>query len=105
MSDLIFRAMIHMLLDERDYSISEIVQAAILRYEMPPKLEQRVRMTLEKCGDSVQHLPNKKYHKRGDLCDIGQVLQEMKSVPEDHFQGRPGLRRLYSEFQHRYTKK
>jgi len=102
MSDLIFRAMLHMLLDGKDYSIAELVQEANLRYEMPPELAQRIRMILEKCGGSVQHLPNKKYRKLRDLCDIGQALQEMKSAPEGHFKGRPGMRRLYSEFQERY---
>jgi hypothetical protein len=85
-----------------------MVQIAHERYDFDKRktrFEMDVTLTILN-SDSVQQLPNGKYHKSEEFDDvIGRMLDIINTEPpKGYFEEREGLKKFWQEFKERYSK-
>lgn len=103
MGTVIYQNLMNFLLEEQDYSLDEIVEIAHERFGFDKeKTRSEVMMTSLIFKDSVQLLPNNKYRRIEDFGDISWMLGFIGKAPPGYFEARPGLKKLYEEFEKKY---
>jgi len=99
------RGMLEFFLGQQDMSLDTILKLASKRYDFPSdETRERLKRVIEECGEAVEFLPETgQYQKKGELCNITKMLEFMRRQPEEYFEGRPGLKRFFTEFQKEYA--
>ena len=103
MGTVIYQNLLNLLLEEQDYSLDEIVEIAHERFGFD---REKTRLEVMMIGlifkDSVQLLPNNKYRRIEDFGDVSWMLGCIETAPPGYFEVRPGLKKLYEEFEKKY---
>lgn len=106
MGTVVFQSLAELLLDERNYSLEEMVSIGMQRYGMEEdELKFNLRMIVDIHTKYTKNLLliNGRYHKNRTICnDMHLMLQGQENMPEGYFEGREKFRQLFLDLEKRY---
>ncbi len=106
MGTIVYQSLIHLLLDENDLSIEEMVEIAHNRYGFDKiKTKSEVELIFQFCPNAARLLGDGKYTViRGFPGEVRDLLDFLPRAPSSYFEQRPLMRNFYEELEARYGK-
>ncbi len=110
MGIVVYTSLLKLFLDERDYSLDEIIEMADKRYGYSGDYSRsHIRLALALTNislNAIEQLPNGKLHKKRDFCpNLYHMLGGPDTLLEGHYsRTNPKRRQFYIDLEKRYGK-